>query len=96
MIFDIVIATAGLLLRLFAFLFGFFQLPGLSKITDAIVYFFGYLNYIGIMFPPLYDILNACGIVLSFFVAFYSLKIVLYLWGMLPWIGKHAKLPSHK
>jgi hypothetical protein len=96
MIISFFIIGAGLVVRLFALIFSIFSLPILDRVTGSITYFAGYLNYIGIMFPPLYDILNAVGLVFSVWILMYSLKIALYLWGMLPFIGKHAKLPTHK
>lgn len=95
MIPDLIFYIGGTILNLFAFLFGIVQFVLPAEIENAIIYVFDKLNYFR-GFVPITDLLNALSILITFFTFWYLIKIFLWLFSLLPWIGKTTEPPDLK
>jgi len=63
-----------------------------AAIQDGITWFFGFLNYGSGIFP-VRTIYAATAFLLGVWVLKYVVRIVLFIFALLPWIGKSVDLP---
>jgi len=63
------------------------------EIMHSITYFIGHLNYLR-GFIDIDTIFKAFGVYLVFIGTLQVVKVGLWVWGHIPFIGKHAELPS--
>jgi len=66
-----------------------------ESIQDALTWFFGFLNYGSGIFP-VRTIYAATLFLLGIWVLKYVVKIVLFVFALLPWIGSDVKLPTNE
>lgn len=68
-----------------------YAIPG--NFQTAIHYFFGYLGYLrGVL--PIDNILTAMGSFITFLTYWYAIKLILWIYSLVPWIGKTTTLPN--
>jgi hypothetical protein len=63
------------------------------EITNGIAYFAGYLVYVR-GFIDVDTLVTALGTYLTFLAFYYTIKIGLWLFGHMPWVGKHSEMPK--
>jgi len=93
MIFDIIIIVGLSVLNLFGLLFQALSLAIPQNIEDSIAYFAGYINYFRGFFP-IDQLINVIIFYILFLTYFYTVKIILWGVGHIPWLGKHEPLPK--
>ena len=93
MIVDIFYVVVGALLSIFVSLFSLISYPIPSGIIDSISFFVLKLRYLNGVFPmdTVYSVVVSY---LTFAMFFYGLKIALFAFAHIPWIGKGHKLPT--
>jgi hypothetical protein len=67
-----------------------------QQIPNAFNLFFSYVRIGDGLFPFLSDILLALYTVLIVWILLYIVKIVLWAYSLLPFVGKKASLPQHQ
>jgi len=93
MIFDVVIIFAVGIINLLGRLLSLINLSIPAEFQEAIAYFISYVNYLrGVL--PIDTILTAIGFYSLFLGVWYSYKVLYWVFGHLPWFGKHAKHPK--
>lgn len=91
MIFTFVFTILAIILEGIAGLLGMIPVVLAQEIIDALAYFSGYLNYVGGIInipgvlPPLFTLVG-------FIAAWYSFKLVMWAWHMIPGIGKKDEM----
>lgn len=96
MIFDIIFVGISLFLKFIAVIFSVVTFAIPDNFEIAITYFVGHLNFLR-GFLDVETLLQALGVYLSFLGFWYLLKMLRFVWGHMPWVGRHHKLPSiHK
>lgn len=100
MIFDFVIESAlsSLLYVASALLFVLYQVLSIVtfaipiQISQTIAYLASYLGYVK-GFIDITTLFIVVGIYVNFLIAFYTWKIIKWVYAHLPFIGKHEKMP---
>lgn len=69
-----------------------FQFP--EQVSSSFTYFVSYFRYAGIFFP-IADFMSALGYIITFMTLMYLIKIFLWVFVFLPFIGKVIHLPDH-
>lgn len=94
MIWVLFFGFTGILLRFIAFLFGFITavLPG--SLVDGIVTLFSYVGYFRGVFP-VDQLIAAFSFFTSFVILLYSVRIILFVYALIPIIGKEVNLPHN-
>jgi len=95
MIIDFVLLLLGFLLDMIYNLFSFFSFVIPTEIANAIVKFFSYAR-IGDVFFPMSDILLAIFTIFSVWILMYSVRLVIWVFSLIPFIGKHVNFPKVK
>lgn len=93
MILTAIILFGSLMLSLIAQLFSLLNFVIPSQIADSVIYFISFLAYVKPIFP-IDTLMQSVGVVLSFYALIYVLKIILWAYAMLPWVGKEIPLPT--
>lgn len=62
-----------------------------DQITDSIEWLASYLNYLGGLFP-IGTLAAATGTILSVWILLYGIRISLWLWSLVPWVGKRSSM----
>lgn len=105
MITDIILFIVGLFVWTISQLFGFIEYALPQPIFDAITTAFGYVRMADGLLPLLPDptlsglpstmgLLTIVGWTLQFIVAFYLIKLLLFVVGLIPFFGKKISLPQ--
>lgn len=98
MIISALIYITGAFLNLIYVLFSAISFTIPDEISDSLTYFLSYFVYAnGII--PVATLMSALGTIVSFMMLMYTIRIVLFTYHLLPWIGKNVSLPhgtNHK
>lgn len=94
MITDIIILLLSSFVGLISTAFGYISsFTVVQEISDSVTYFLSYLNYLsGIL--PINNILKALGTLILFYTAWYTVKIILWIFSLIPWFGKPTEVPK--
>lgn len=93
MIFSVLIYLGAEIIDGFAKLFSLINFALPDEIIDSISYFLSYLKYMGFVFP-INTLMAAFGTVLSFGCMYFTIKIMLWFWQFVPYLGRKVHLPS--
>lgn len=107
MITDVILFIVGSFLKLLVSLFSLVSFTIPDWIETAIGNAFEYVAVLNGVFPifpnPAFTglagsvgLFTIVGAFLQFLVAWYLIKLVLFVFGLIPWFGKHSKLPNHE
>lgn len=88
MITDIILYVVGSFVALIAEAFKLINFAIPSQFVDASNYFISKLSYLS-GFINVSDILSAVGWFLTFTTYWYSIKLVLWVFSLIPWFGKN-------
>jgi len=93
MIFDLIFFLGGFLLSVLNYFFSGLSFLIPNAVENSIVYLLGFLNYFGgiINVPAL---LTTISFLAGFYAIWYSVKIALWLYGFIPYIGVKADIPD--
>jgi len=94
MITDIVLYIINAVLATILGIFSLFNVLVPSQVASAFTTLFGYAHIVDSVFP-MTDALLAGTFVLTVWTTVYIIKVVLFGYALLPWIGKKGSLPSH-
>lgn len=92
MIFSFLLAVAGIIINIIAFLFGILAWAMPDQVTDAVEYFISYLAYLGFLFP-VNTLLEAFGFLLSFYAVMQLYNLAVFVLSLLPF-SKNIKYPE--
>ena len=93
MIVDILLFIIGSFVSLVASAFGLVSFVIPDQVEEAVAYFIGFLDYAsGIANIPV--LLEAIGTLFGFFAFWYGIKLVLFIFALIPWFGKQVDLPK--
>lgn len=80
-------------ITLLSSVFSFISFAIPDEFIQSISYFLGHFNYLR-GFLDVDTFFSALGTVLTFLALLQIVKLGLWVWGHMPWVGKHAPLPS--
>lgn len=89
MILDILNLVAGTITFALAKAFGVINFAIPDNVETSITYFIGFLGYANGIFP-VDTLLQALGTLFLFEFAWYSLKLILFVFALTPWFGKKS------
>jgi len=93
MIGDLIFGIGALFLGIINSILSGFGIIFPDNVEDSIYYFLSFFSYLQGIFPVTTFML-ALGVYSSFAGLLYLIKIILWLIGHIPWLGKHKNLPQ--
>lgn len=90
MITDILLTLVSALINIIGFLFGLISFVVPQAALDAITNAFSYLAYLQAFFP-IDTLLSVAASYVAFIGLWYAWEMILWVYSIFPWIGKHAR-----
>lgn len=107
MITDVILFVVGLFIWTISKLFGLIEYAIPDTVETAVNQIFDYVRSVNGLLPMLPDsdlsgfastigLLTIGGYMLQFIVAWYLIKLILFVFALIPWFGKHVEIPKGK
>lgn len=90
---DLILYIIGSFVGLVSGAFGLISFVVPAGIQNSILFVFEQLEYIDV-FIPLNTLMQVLGSFIAFLTAWYSVKIILWIYALVPWFGKNTDLPK--
>lgn len=81
------------ILNRFAYLFSLLNFALPDSVSTSLNYMLGYFGYLKGVFP-VDTLFTVAGIGLTFLLLLYTVKLLLWAYSLIPFIGRHVGLPS--